>query len=533
MKLPGNSCESHRLFAGRATLLFSLLALVAHSHAQTQAAMNAETRAGFARADADLNKTYQAVLAKLRDADSKQKLRETQRAWIASRDAEAARAAGKANGSSMAPTIRYETMTHLTQERIKELKAMLENGTASLAKPAASSVTASPASRTGQRPPEASSSESASVSEEKNENEDPDCPPSPDGGFAFVTNYGSDVHTIDLIDKKSGKKLQRIGEEDSEQAYWHVLWGPDSNRFALMTRLGHPIQKVDVYFRNGETFRAIELSKLPEANIPERLKRGKHYPHVANLNWQTAEEWKKDGSLVVSVDTMIDGEDHSITATRTVVLGFDRTGKGRILKSTIKYETEESDPAVQAEKLETAGMTAQEKGDISGAIAAYSRMIKLGPADARAYYLRGCANFMKRDWAQALSDFQEHCELRKEEKYQVFAARFYIWLIRARLGDKETADKELAPYMEGHPAEWSGGWDAKIGDFLLGRISEDDFLASLSDSKGGGWFYAGIKRLLNNDKSSAAEDFKKSIATAEKESEEYQLAAAELKALGQ
>src|ERR1041385_2975778 len=149
MKLPGNSCESHRLFAGRATLLFSLLALVAHSHAQTQAAMNAETRAGFARADADLNKTYQAVLAKLRDADSKQKLRETQRAWIASRDAEAARAAGKANGSSMAPTIRYETMTHLTQERIKELKAMLENGTASLAKPAASSVTASPASRTG------------------------------------------------------------------------------------------------------------------------------------------------------------------------------------------------------------------------------------------------------------------------------------------------------------------------------------------------------------------------------------------------
>ena len=63
-----------------------------------------------------------------------------------------------------------------------------------------------------------------------------------------------------------------------------------------------------------------------------------------------------------------------------------------------------------------------------------------------AYYLRGCANFIKRDWAKALSDFQHHCELRKEEKYQVFEARFYIWLIRARLGDREAADKELAPY---------------------------------------------------------------------------------------
>ena len=40
--------------------------------------------------------------------------------------------------------------------------------------------------------------------------------PSPDGKFAFLTSYGQDLHTIDLIDKKSEKKLQRIGEEDLE-----------------------------------------------------------------------------------------------------------------------------------------------------------------------------------------------------------------------------------------------------------------------------------------------------------------------------
>ena len=83
------------------------------------------------------------------------------------------------------------------------------------------------------------------------------------------------------------------------------------------------------------------MPELPEAKIPDRLKRGKKFPHVANLNWQEASKWTKDGSLVVTIDTMIDGgDDGSITATRRVVLGFDRSGKARILKSTIKFETE-------------------------------------------------------------------------------------------------------------------------------------------------------------------------------------------------
>jgi hypothetical protein len=164
--------------------------------------------------------------------------------------------------------------------------------------------------------------------------------PSPDGKFAFVTSYGEDLHTIGLIDRKSRKQLQRIGEEDSSQASWHVLWAPDSQRFALMTRLGHPIQGVDVYSRGGETFRKIELPELHQAEIQERLKHGKKYPHVASLNWQEAEEWKKDGSLVVTATTMIDGAGSSITATRTIVLGFDRVGKARVVKSTIKYQAE-------------------------------------------------------------------------------------------------------------------------------------------------------------------------------------------------
>jgi hypothetical protein len=191
-----------------------------------------------------------------------------------------------------------------------------------------------------QMQPNPSPSPSASEGKKSNADEDSECPPSPNGKFAFLTSYGEDLHTMDLIDKKSEKKLQRIAEEDMPGAYWHVLWAPDSNRFALMTRVGHPIQGVDVYFRSGETFRKIDLPDLPEAKIPEKLKHGKKFPHVASLNWQTAKQWNNEGSLVVSIDTMIDGEGSSITATRTVVLRFDQAGKARIVKSTIKYETD-------------------------------------------------------------------------------------------------------------------------------------------------------------------------------------------------
>ena len=107
-----------------------------------------------------------------------------------------------------------------------------------------------------------------------------------------------------------------------------------------MTRLGHPIQGVDIYSRAAGTFQKIDLPDLPEANIPEQLKHGRKFPHFANLNWQEAKEWKKDGSLVVTIDTTVDGEGRSITATRTVVLGFDKAGKAKIVNSTIKYKTE-------------------------------------------------------------------------------------------------------------------------------------------------------------------------------------------------
>ena len=56
----------------------------------------------------------------------------------------------------------------------------------------------------------------------------------------------------------------------------------------------------------------------------------------------TATLWKRGSyvAVVVEIENMVDGNDGSVTATRTVVLGFDRSDKAKILKSRIKFVTD-------------------------------------------------------------------------------------------------------------------------------------------------------------------------------------------------
>ena len=96
---------------------------------------------------------------------------------------------------------------------------------------------------------------------------------------------------------------------------------------------------VEVYVRNGSTFRKIDLPELV-ADIPEKVKGGKSFPHVNELNSQSAKRWQKDGSLIVEIENIVDGDEGSVTATRTVALVFDRPDKAKIRKSTIKFVVE-------------------------------------------------------------------------------------------------------------------------------------------------------------------------------------------------
>ena len=183
--------------------------------------------------------------------------------------------------------------------------------------------------------------------------------PSPDGKFAFRytkesksnsesdSDSDSEKQTYDLIDKRSGKVLASVAESDPDlgpSARFNiegVLWRPDSKAFALTALLWKRGSSLSVFVRDGSAFREIKLPDLV-ADVPDKIKRGKSFPHFSELNSQSAKRWQKDGSLVVEIETIVDGNEEglSITANRTVVLGFDRSDTAKVLKSTIKFAIE-------------------------------------------------------------------------------------------------------------------------------------------------------------------------------------------------
>src|SRR5260370_33456341 len=166
-----------------------------------------------------------------------------------------------------------------------------------------------------------------SVSGQENGEETPQTieNPSPDWRFAFRNTGDSDSEkqTYDLIDKGSGKVLKSVAESDpdlgpSARFNMNVLWRSDSKAFALTATLIKLGSEVSVYLQEGTTFRKIKLPKL-SADIPEKIKPGKSFPHGSKLDSWSAKQWQNDRSLVVEIEHIRDRNDCSITSIRTVM----------------------------------------------------------------------------------------------------------------------------------------------------------------------------------------------------------------------
>jgi len=117
-----------------------------------------------------------------------------------------------------------------------------------------------------------------------------------------------------------------------------------------------------------------------------------------------------------------------------------------------------------------------------------------------------------------------------------------IWVILAKQGEKIAADTELSTDLEKPLKEAPEEWTSSVANFLLDKLSETDFLsiaqsgakpATRRDQTCDAWYYAGIKRLLAGDKSTAIDDLRKCLATKDQTEDEYQCAEAELQALGE
>jgi hypothetical protein len=156
--------------------------------------------------------------------------------------------------------------------------------------------------------------------------------------------------------------------------------------------------------------------------------------------------------------------------------------------------------------------------------------------DGMAYHVRGCEFYNMHNFVAAVADFRKSCKLGSEVQDYSY---YRIWLIRARSGDKQAATQELVSYLKDRKAQKPPDWPLQVGRFLAGQITEADFLKAAADANAKAdreqhceaYFYAGSKRLIENDKTGAADFFKKCLGTGATDFEEYHSAEAELKLL--
>lgn len=93
---------------------------------QTQAAMNMCAGAEYRRADAELQRVYDALVRKLAgDGDARNRLRSAQRAWLSYRDLDCGYEGHRFEGGSIAPMVEAGCLAERTRERTKVLRGRL------------------------------------------------------------------------------------------------------------------------------------------------------------------------------------------------------------------------------------------------------------------------------------------------------------------------------------------------------------------------------------------------------------------------
>ena len=184
------------------------------------------------------------------------------------------------------------------------------------------------------------------------------------------------------------------------------------------------------------------------------------------------------------------------------------------------------------------GLVREQLNDLDGAIADSSRSIDFDPKRAQAYFNRGFAKLVRGNLDGACTDLQKYCELSPEDLYADHS-RLYLWLIQMAQNPKGTANQDLGDALQNNWSLSSDDLVTKIASFLLDQTTEADLIAaavSPDAKKDAGqhcevWYFAGMKRLLAGDKATAINDFRKCLATRQKDYCEYILAQAELQVL--
>ncbi len=171
------------------------------------------------------------------------------------------------------------------------------------------------------------------------------------------------------------------------------------------------------------------------------------------------------------------------------------------------------------------------KADFEGALPDFDQALALGQRDAKTYFNRAKARFAQSDFAGAAADYANGVELQPDANYP----RFFFALALRRL-QRDDTPAGLAAVVP----TWKEGWPKTVGLFLIGNLTEADFLAAAAvDPKSAAphqceaFYYAGMAHLMKNETDAARTLFTQCIATGASTLTEYSFARIELALLKQ
>jgi lipoprotein NlpI len=170
--------------------------------------------------------------------------------------------------------------------------------------------------------------------------------------------------------------------------------------------------------------------------------------------------------------------------------------------------------------------------DHESALEPFDRMVRRGPNNLHSRFGRGVTLYHLGDLEAAQNDLARAAATRgRGWDY----AAYYLWLALARDEERDRAGEVLRAILAQRGGAPPDGWSPRIASFLLGELTEEEFLALVSPTNGGtpgqqceAYFYAGSLRRLDGDHETAEAYFSAALATQVRNYYEYYSANAEL-----
>lgn len=244
-----------------------------------------------------------------------------------------------------------------------------------------------------------------------------------------------------------------------------------------------------------------------------------------------------DGKETTDADRMVLAAAHRHRA-RLRRLKGDLEGASSDCEAGLKHQPEDTRIYVERANVWLAReKPAHALSDLSKAVDVSSNPGPSNRDHAWVYMHRAHVLYRLRSWKESFEDFRTSLKWNPENPAVPYV---WVWLLRARLGERMAATKNLSESLKGYVPRESDVWYTKIARFLVGEISGADLLdaakeANLESTRRnlcGAHFFIGSERLLRGRTSQAIESFSVCLEIGPRSLNPYQAAEAELQAMG-